>query len=219
MTDKPPIHEALAAVMAQVRAVGKGEHNRELGFRFRGIDAVLNAVGPVLRDHGIVPLPQVLDVAYRDVRTSRDKPAREVTVRVRYRFVGPAGDHLDVEVPGEAMDHGDKGTAKAMSVAMRIALLQALCLPTDDADPDTSHYERAEHAEQAEQPTAENSKAILRGTIKRVGERQGRTIEWLTEDFAKRTNGTHISAGSAAELQAYLAWLEKQPDIWTTEAP
>ena len=112
---------------------------------------------PVLRKYGVVPLPQLLDVGYRDVRTSRDKPAREVTVRVRYRFVGPAGDHLDVEVPGEAMDHGDKGTAKAMSVAMRIALLQALCLPTDEPDADTGSYERA-HDERRE-PVDEAARA------------------------------------------------------------
>ena len=46
-------------------------------------------------------------------------------------------------VPGESMDAGDKGTPKAMSVALRIALLQALCIPTDEPDPDTHSYERA----------------------------------------------------------------------------
>jgi hypothetical protein len=44
------------------------------------------------------------------------------------------------------MDSGDKATAKAMSVAMRTALLQALCLPTDEPDPDATSYERAPRA-------------------------------------------------------------------------
>ena len=42
------------------------------------------------------------------------------------------------------MDSGDKATPKAMSVAFRIALLQALALPTDEPDPDSYAYERAE---------------------------------------------------------------------------
>ena len=41
------------------------------------------------------------------------------------------------------MDGGDKATAKAMSVAFRIALLQALALPTSEPDPDSTSYERS----------------------------------------------------------------------------
>jgi hypothetical protein len=44
---------------------------------------------------------------------------------------------------GEAFDMGDKATAKAMSVAYRTCLLQALTIPTDDPDPDESSYEQA----------------------------------------------------------------------------
>lgn len=137
-----PIHAALARVMADVRALAKADKNTHFNFFFRGIDAVLNAIGPALRTHGVVVLPEVLSTQYRDVRTSKDKPAREVTVTVKYTFVGPAGDTLSVTVPGESMDEADKGTAKAMSVAMRIALLQTFALPTDEPDPDASDVSR-----------------------------------------------------------------------------
>jgi len=43
----------------------------------------------------------------------------------------------------ESMDSGDKATAKAMSVAFRTALLQTLCLPTDESDPDADSYVRS----------------------------------------------------------------------------
>jgi hypothetical protein len=143
MTDSPNIYSALSSVMTDVLAVRKTGRNTDQNYSFRGVDAVVNAVGPVLRKHHVLLLPELLDVSYRDVRTSRDKPAREVTVRVRYTFVGPAGDKVEVTVPGESMDNGDKGTAKAMSVAYRIALLQALCIPTDESDPDEGTYERS----------------------------------------------------------------------------
>lgn len=142
MSDKLTVVEALIAVMAEVQQVGKGQVNRDQGYRFRGVDDVVNAVGPVLRKHGVLPVPLLEEMGLRDVRTSRDKPARESTVKVRYRFYGPAGDSIDAVVPGESMDFGDKGIAKAMSVAYRIVLLQALCIPTDEPDPDSHTYER-----------------------------------------------------------------------------
>jgi len=146
MAEKPTIVEALAAVMDEVQAVGKKNRNPEQGYLFRGIDAVINAVGPVFRKHGVVAVPAKSQASYRDVLTVKEKRSRECTVSVTYRFYGPAGDYIEAEVPGESMDFGDKGAAKAMSVAYRIALLQVLCIPTDEADPDAQAYERAEPA-------------------------------------------------------------------------
>lgn len=153
MSDKPTVVEAMLAAMADVQAVGKEQRNTEQGYNFRGIDAVVNAVGPAFRNHGILPIPLKSTANYRDVLTSRDKPSRECTVTVTYRFYGPAGDYIDAEVPGESMDFGDKGTAKAMSVAYRICLLQSLCIPTDDVDPDAHSYERATEDQPAEPVT------------------------------------------------------------------
>ena len=56
-----------------------------------------------------------------------------VTVVVAYTFTAPDGSSIVTSAAGEAMDSGDKATPKAMSVAYRTALLQALCLPTDES--------------------------------------------------------------------------------------
>ena len=144
MTDeKKTVVQALIAVMAATQAIGKNDRNLQQGYNFRGVDAVVNVVGPLLREHGVIVLPIKTESRYRDVQTSTGKPSRECTVTVTYRFYGPAGDHIDAEVPGESMDSGDKGAPKAMSVAYRILLLQALCIPTHDVDPDSQSYERA----------------------------------------------------------------------------
>lgn len=138
------VAQALAAVMADVKAVGKDDRNQAQGFNFRGIDGVLNAVGPALRRHGVVPLPEVLEAHRSTVEVGKNRTLmREVTLRVRYRFVGPDGDHLDAVVEAEALDSGDKATSKAMSVAFRTALLQVLAIPTHEPDPDSVSYERA----------------------------------------------------------------------------
>lgn len=136
-TTRPPtIQEALARVMGDVRAVGKDESNKHQGFKFRGIDAVLNAVGPALRSHCVIVTPHLDSLTRRQTTTAGGSTMNCVDVVVTYTFTGPAGDVLTATVPGESFDSGDKATAKAMSVALRTALLQALALPTQDTDPD-----------------------------------------------------------------------------------
>lgn len=151
---QPSIVEALSQVMDLVRSVGKdstapGDIG---GFKFRGVDAVVNAVAPALRAVGVVVLPEVLAVE-RAVTTSRGgRNMMNVYVTTRFTFHGPAGDSLQTVVLGEGSDSGDKATAKAQSVALRVALLQALMLPTDDPDPDTENYERADAEQRSPEP-------------------------------------------------------------------
>jgi hypothetical protein len=142
MSDRLTITEALAAVMADVTHVGKGDRNDFHKFMFRGIDRVINEVGPALRKHQVVVMPALIELTSRDVQTEKGKTSREVTVTVSYTFHGPAGDCLVCVVPGEAQDTGDKAVSKAMSVAYRTALLQALTIPTEQADPDSQSYTR-----------------------------------------------------------------------------
>jgi hypothetical protein len=146
------IYTLMALAMNEVRSVGKdGEYRGGASghFNFRGIDAVMNAVGPAFRKWGIVgPVPQLLELVQDRVPTGKDgKPTNRSTVKVKFSFYGPAADHIDCITPGEGFDFGDKATAKAMSVAARIALLQALCLPTDEPDPDSEAYEQVEKVE------------------------------------------------------------------------
>lgn len=137
------VYEALAGVMQDVQAVRKSDRNTQQNFTFRGIDAVINAVGPALRKHGVTVSPRVDLYEHGTVTTAGGKPMGHVRVLVTYTFYGPAGDPFPAQAAGEAFDAGDKATPKAMSVAYRTALLQALALPTDEPDPDSHAYERA----------------------------------------------------------------------------
>lgn len=140
MPDKPTVQEALTMVMNDVREVAKNDRNTQQNFSFRGIDAVVNAVAPALRKHGVVVAPHLDTIEYLPFQSSKGTAMMCCRVVVTYWFHGPAGDHICTTVPGEAMDAGDKSTAKAMSVAFRTALLQSLALPTDDVDPDAESY-------------------------------------------------------------------------------
>jgi len=138
------IHERLLAVMNDVQAVGKNDRNTSQNFNFRGIDAVINAVGPAFRKHGVFVVPEVQSSVYTQVEVGKNRtPMGHCRLDVAFALVAQDGSQVEAVVPAEAMDSGDKATAKAMSVALRTALLQVLALPTDEPDPDAISYERA----------------------------------------------------------------------------
>lgn len=197
MSEEPtPIHVVVAAIKERVGAVGKTSRNNDQGYDFRGVDAVVNAVAPVLNEHGVIIAPVSTVANHRDVQTSRGKPARECTVIVTYRWTGPAGDYMDTQVAGEAMDQGDKGAAKAMSVAYRICLLQTLNLPTDERDPDHDTYERGDAVE-------EDPAAVLRREIASLAESKGYDLATVQSDFSRVMNGADIRTASKATLAEY----------------
>ena len=136
------IYADLAKVMRSVDHVGKNDVNKHQHFSFRGIDGVLNAVGPALREHNVVVYPRLHDVAYEEVKTSGGKASTACRVVVDYVFASADGSSVETRVAAESWDTGDKAMPKAMSVAMRTALIQALALPTDEPDPDSFTYTR-----------------------------------------------------------------------------
>jgi hypothetical protein len=124
---KPTVVELLSRVMEDVQAVRKGDRNQQQGFNFRGIDAVVNAVGPALRKHGVVAVPVAVSSHFESYQSRQGAQMRNTVLTVTWRFHGPAGDHVDAQTMGEASDAGDKSVTKAHSVAYRTLLLQALC--------------------------------------------------------------------------------------------
>lgn len=142
--ETPTVQQAWAAVMADVRALGKDQRNNQQGFNFRGVDDVMNAVGPALRAHGVAVVPTgVENLNTTTYSTKSGTVMRDVTLVVSYAIHGPAGDTMTGAAAGEASDAGDKATPKAMSVAYRTFLLEALTLPTCETDPDAESHERA----------------------------------------------------------------------------
>jgi hypothetical protein len=153
--DRKGIFQALSAVMDDVGAVRKDSKNVSQGFNFRGIDAVVNAASPALRKHGVVVWPNVISVRYETVQVGRNATSMgHCQVQVEYTFAAADGSQITTCVAAESMDSGDKATAKAMSVAFRTALLQTLCLPTDEVDPDAESYERTPKPKPGKKPEA-----------------------------------------------------------------
>jgi hypothetical protein len=145
------IYSRMAAVMAEVNAIGKGKTNTQQGFKYRGIDDVYNALNPLLARQGLFCAPEVLSKT-REERTNKNGTVLAFTcLRMRYTFWAPDGSSVSCVVEGEGMDSGDKSSNKAMAIAHKYALLQTFCIPTEDMkDPDAEVHEVAPDPRRAE---------------------------------------------------------------------
>jgi len=147
----PDARQTIIDVMKEVAGVAKKDENTHQNFKFRGIDAVVNAIGPALRKHGGFMMPNVISANYEVGKTSRGNDVTVIQLEVEFQFWGSTGEPLSGRVYSEAFDSGDKATAKAMSVAYRTFMLQLFCLPTDDPDPDSYTYEDVKKVPKGEQ--------------------------------------------------------------------
>lgn len=125
--------------------ITKDRQNQQQGFRFRGIDDVMNAVSPLFAKHGIVLLPAYSDRTVSEHQSKAGSTLFYTSLKGIFTFKSKEdGSSVEVTTYGEAMDSGDKSTNKAMAAAMKYALLQALLVPTEaDNDPDSTTHQVA----------------------------------------------------------------------------
>lgn len=131
---------AWSRVMAEVQSVGKGT-SKGLNYAFRGIDAILNAVGPALRKHCVTVVPIKVAPTYEVITSKSGAVMNYCRGTVTFAVFGPRGDQLPVpvEAAGEAFDTGDKATTKMQSVALRTMYINALAIPVDAPERDTEY--------------------------------------------------------------------------------
>ncbi|MFE7111732.1 ERF family protein [Streptomyces sp. NPDC057575] len=122
----PTIHQLMALVMRDVRDVGKNGFNDHQKYKFRGVDDFIGALAQPLRDHGVFMMTEILDF-----QTSVRGKMNAVHLRVAFHFYGPAGDKVTATTLGEASDTADKASNKAMSAALKYALMQTFMIPVD----------------------------------------------------------------------------------------
>lgn len=128
------IYQLIPRVMADISAIGKDKTNKQQGFKFRGIDDVMNALKPVMTRHQIFTVPQVLEQTREKKPTNNGGQLLYSLLKIRFSFYAPDGSHVDAVTIGEGMDSGDKASNKAMAIAYKYALFQVFCIPTEDMD-------------------------------------------------------------------------------------
>lgn len=126
------IFESISAVMKDCGAVTKDSKNLQQNYKFRGIDAVMNALNPALIKNKVFVVPEVLDQTREERTTSKGGLLIYSVVKVKYTFYAEDGSSVSACVIGEGMDSGDKATNKAMSAAFKYACFQTFCIPTEE---------------------------------------------------------------------------------------
>jgi hypothetical protein len=150
-TEAPHVIRAMNAVKATLASegIGKNRSNQQQGFKFRGIDDVLNALARVLSDELLVIVPHMTDRHLTERQTKNGGALFSVTITAHYTFVSAEDGSQFTVGPfyGEAMDSADKATNKAMSNAYKYMAIQTFCIPTEgDNDADATTHEVAPSA-------------------------------------------------------------------------
>lgn len=136
------VFEALNAAMKNVSAIGKDRKNTMQGFQYRGIDDVMNELHGIFSEVGVFVVPEVLEQTREERKNSKGTTLIYSILKTRITFYAVDGSHVSAVVVGEGMDSGDKASNKALSVALKYALLQVLCIPTEELkDPDAESHE------------------------------------------------------------------------------
>lgn len=154
MGDAGLIYQQMPKITAEVGAVEKSRRNQQQGYQFRSIDDLYAALQGLLATHGVTVVPQVLEYK-REERASKSGGVLVSTLAsVKHTFYASDGSSVEAITLGEGMDSGDKSANKAMSGAMKYALIECFCIPTWDPDDDSEHSspQPAHHAPQTSAP-------------------------------------------------------------------
>lgn len=172
MESKGMIFELIPKAMQKVGAIGKDSVNKTQGFKYRGIDAVYNALNPVMSELGLFIVPEILDHR-REERESEKTYNGQVSkiilkysiLTIRYTMYAPDGSNVSCTVVGEGMDSGDKASNKAMSVAMKYACFQLFMIPTEETtiDPDQESHDVTSGAKTPDKPRETRQENITAG--------------------------------------------------------
>lgn len=126
------IYEAISAVMKDCGFVAKDSKNPQQGYKYRGIDAVMNALNPALIKNKVFVVPEMLEYSREERHTNKGGLLIYSVCKMRYSFFAEDGSSVSAIVTGEGMDSGDKATNKAMSAAFKYACFQTFCIPTEE---------------------------------------------------------------------------------------
>lgn len=205
------IYSAICGVMEDIGVVGKNDTNKQQGFKYRGIDSVMNALNPAMIKHKIFCVPEVLEQTREERTTAKGATLIYSVCKMRYRFYATDGSSVDAVVVGEGMDSGDKATNKAMSVAFKYACFQTFCIPTEDLmdDPDADSHENTKKVDKGtSQPNIDDERnrllEELKGELVRTGYGWGAVTKTYKVDS--------IDNLTKLQIKDCIAQMKKQPD-------
>ena len=198
MSESAMIYGLIGQAMREVGAIGKDSKNQQQGFMYRGIDAVMNALNPVMARLGLFMVPEVLEQTREERQNSKGTTLLYSILKVKYTLYAPDGSNVSCVVLGEGMDTGDKASNKAMSVAMKYAAFQLFMIPTEEmVDPDAECHEVAPKAaknapKQATPPPAKQNVTVTTAATVPPTPAQAAPVSPVLEYLAKEREALRV---------------------------
>ncbi len=223
-TPVPKVFGQVLDVMRMVTELGKDSRVSGSGgnYKYRSIDAAMDAVGTAMRQVGVILSTKVLDVVpttnvlrekvkiQNQPDEYRDRIWTTVRAHVAYTFVSPNdGSTHTVEMVGEGRDLGDKATSKAVAMAFKYALLHGLCIPIEGLPESDGHnpvmeQQREDRPPVSSAPPAQESQVLP--TLTREQKIQ-RVVDGLN-----KVDG--LSRPAAAELLGQIHAYVTEHNLW-----
>lgn len=128
------IYQRVNAVMKEVTYIQKENKKVNGQYTFVSHDAVTGILHEPMARHGIVMVPTVAELEQEGNRTS-------IKMEINFINIDKPEDKITVYHWGYGIDSQDKGIGKAVSYAVKYALLKLFCLETgDDVEKDNIDY-------------------------------------------------------------------------------
>lgn len=135
--EEKKIYSALADINRKVGALTKSRKNMQQGFMFRSIDDVMNELHSNFAEQGVLVIPEIETYDVTERVTAKGGAMFVVRAIMKFHLTASDGSFITIRNVGEAMDSCDKAMNKAMSIALKYALLQLFLIPTEEKkDPD-----------------------------------------------------------------------------------
>jgi hypothetical protein len=129
------LRQKLAEVRRRIGYIQKRGHNERFNYSYVTAADIAGSVGDILSELGVVVIPSLEDITYEST-PGRGETTRMARVVMAYTFADvDSGEEVVAKVAGQGLDVGDKAPYKAMTGALKYALLQSFLLATGD-DPE-----------------------------------------------------------------------------------
>jgi hypothetical protein len=130
------LKQKLAEVRRRICYIQKRGHNERFNYSYVTAADIAGAVGDALAELEVVIIPNLESISHENISPNPGYSDRLTRVVMTYTFMDVnSAEELTVKMPGEGRDPGDKGPYKAMTGALKYALLQSFLIATGD-DPE-----------------------------------------------------------------------------------
>jgi hypothetical protein len=130
------LRQKLREVRRRISYVQKRGYNEQRNYNYVAAADIAGTVGDILAELGVLVIPHLESITYESHNPGRLDSVRVARVIMAYTFTdADSREEITARVAGEGLDVGDKASYKAMTGALKYALLQSFLLATGD-DPE-----------------------------------------------------------------------------------